>query len=191
MFGVIFEQWAFFALEEIHSESKSYRTGENMFNLFAKKKTPLEVRAPFAGRVIDITEVKDDVFAQMMMGDGVAIIPDEGSIYAPVDGTVSALAVQLHALGITSNDGMELIVHYGIDTVKYQGEGFEMLVKEGQKVSVGDLILKADMDRFTADHVDLTSPIVLINSDGYEIVEKPSLGKTVSAGDVLYVVKKK
>lgn len=162
-----------------------------MFHFFSKKNNIYEVKAPFAGRVIPVEEVKDDVFAQLMMGDGVAIIPKEGNVYAPLSGVISAVATTFHALGITSQEGIELIVHYGIDTVKHQGKGFKMMTEQGQKVQTGDLLIKADMAYFEANQVDLTSPILVTNSDVFEITEKPSLGKEVSAGDTLYFVKKK
>lgn len=162
-----------------------------MFKLFSRKSSILEVKAPFDGKVIPIEEVKDDVFAQLMMGDGLAIIPEDGNVYSPLDGVISAVATTNHALGITSDDGIELIVHYGIDTVKYKGEGFRMLVKQDQKVKAGDLLLEVDMDYFTSKGVDLTSPVLVTNKDEFEIVEKTALNSSVRHGDLLYTVRKK
>lgn len=159
-----------------------------MFNLFKKKS--VEILAPFAGKVIPIEEVKDDIFAQKMMGDGVAIVPSEGEIHAPIKGVVSAVANTNHAIGITSPEGIELIVHYGIDTVKHKGQGFEVFVKQGQKVEAGDLLIKADMNYFNECGVDLTSPVLVTNSSEFNIEEK-AIGKSVGQGQVLYIVNKK
>ena len=97
-----------------------------MFKLFKKKE--ISIYAPFDGDVMDIKDVADPVFSQLMMGDGCAILPTSGIICAPVSGTVTFIINTNHAVCITTDEGLELIVHYGIDTVKYGGKGFDMKV---------------------------------------------------------------
>ena len=159
-----------------------------MFNFFKKK--DISVYAPFDGDVIDIRDVKDPVFSQLMMGDGCAIVPTSGTIYAPVSGTVTFIINTNHAVCITTDEGLELIVHYGIDTVKYGGKGFDMKVSVGQKVKAGDILYHCDMEFFRAYSVDLTSPIVVTNGDLFKIIRK-KLKNGVKTGEEIMVISKK
>ena len=94
----------------------------------------LEIAAPLTGKVIPVTEVPDPVFAEKVLGDGIAVDPTEGTVYSPVDGTIFQIAHTFHAMGIESDDGLEILVHLGIDTVKLEGKGFQSFVEVGQKV---------------------------------------------------------
>ena len=100
----------------------------------------LEIAAPLTGKVIPVTEVPDPVFAEKVLGDGIAVDPTEGTVYSPVDGTIFQIAHTFHAMGIESDDGLEILVHLGIDTVKLEGKGFQSFVEVGQKVKKGDKI---------------------------------------------------
>ena len=100
----------------------------------------LEIAAPLTGKVIPVTEVPDPVFAEKVLGDGIAVDPTEGTVYSPVDGTIFQIAHTFHAMGIESDDGLEILVHLGIDTVKLEGTGFQSFVEVGQKVKKGDKI---------------------------------------------------
>ena len=174
-----------------------------MFKLFKKKE--ISICAPFDGDVMDIKDVADPVFSQLMMGDGCAILPTSGIICAPVSGTVTFIintnhAVCIttvtfiintnHAVCITTDEGLELIVHYGIDTVKYGGKGFDMKVSVGQKVKAGDILYHCDMEFFRAYSVDLTSPIVVTNGDLFKIIRK-KLKNGVKTGEEIMVISKK
>lgn len=159
-----------------------------MFNFFKKK--DISVYAPFDGDVIDIRDVKDPVFSQLMMGDGCAIVPTSGTIYAPVSGTVTFIINTNHAVCITTPEGLELVVHYGVDTVKHGGKGFDMKVSIGQKVNVGDILYRCDMEYFRANNVDLTSPIVITNGDAFKITKK-NLKNNAKTGEEIMVISKK
>lgn len=135
-----------------------------MFGLFGFGKKAKDIAAPVAGTILDITEVKDAVFSQKMMGDGFAVEPAEGAdtITAPCDGTVKLLADTLHAVAIES-DGLEVLIHVGIDTVELGGQGFAALTKQGAKVSRGDALIRFDADSIKKEGKPLTTIIALTN----------------------------
>ena len=110
---------------------------DKVLGIFKKK---ISVCAPFDGRTMDMTEVRDPVFAQLMMGDGCALIPASGDVLAPVSGRVELVAGTGHAICLKTEEGLELMIHYGIDTVKFAGKGFEVKAAVGQQVRVGDLL---------------------------------------------------
>ena len=118
-----------------------------MFNIKRKNKNEETIYSPAIGKVIPISEVNDAMFADKLLGDGVGIILEDDLLCSPCDGIISMIAVTKHAIGITSTIGAEIIIHVGLDTVNLNGKGFEVLVKENQKVKVGDPILKVDRDR--------------------------------------------
>jgi sugar PTS system EIIA component len=137
--------------------------GKNMFNLFKKK--PLQIVAPVTGAVIPLGEVPDPVFSQKMMGEGLAIMPTEGSIHSPVNGTIMLVAATKHAVGIRAEDGTEILIHVGLETVALNGEGFNAFVKEGEKVSTGQLLLEVDWDYIRQNAKSIVTPIIITNSD--------------------------
>lgn len=119
--------------------------------------------APLSGEIIDITEVPDQVFSGKMMGDGFAIKPVEGTVLSPIKGKVVTVFPTKHAVGLLSEGGLEVLIHIGIDTVKLQGQGFELLVAEGTAVNIGTPLLKVDID-YIAEHATSTiTPIVFTN----------------------------
>lgn len=122
--------------EEVIEETKEITAGEETNELYA----------PMKGEVLDVAKSADPAFASKAMGEGVAINPSEGVIYAPADGTISLIFPTKHAMGITLNSGVELLIHAGIDTVKMEGEGFETFVETGAKVKKGEKLLSFDMD---------------------------------------------
>lgn len=134
-----------------------------VFNLFKKKS--LELVAPVTGKIVPLEEVPDPVFSQKMMGEGVAILPSEGNIYSPVNGTVMLVAATKHAVGIRAQDGTEILIHVGLETVALNGEGFTAAVKEGDKVSVGQLLLEVDWEYISKHAKSTVTPIVITNSD--------------------------
>ncbi|KQU56339.1 MULTISPECIES: glucose-specific PTS transporter subunit IIBC [Rossellomorea] len=133
--------------------------------------------APITGELKDITEVPDQVFSGKMMGDGFAILPEEGMIVSPVDGKIVNVFPTKHALGIESKGGREILIHVGIDTVKLQGEGFESLVKEGDQVEAGQPLLKVDLDFIKANAPSIITPIVFTNLKEGQQVTLKSPGK--------------
>ncbi|MBQ3158000.1 MAG: PTS transporter subunit EIIC [Clostridia bacterium] len=119
------------------------------------------VIAPLSGRPVLLSEVPDEVFSQKVLGDGVAIIPDDGKLYSPVNGEISTVAETLHAYGFTSDDGLEILVHVGLDTVGLKGEGFKPCVKEGDQVKVGDLVAEIDLDYIRAQGLNTITPVII------------------------------
>ena len=125
----------------------------------------LEIAAPLTGKVIPVTEVPDPVFAEKVLGDGIAVDPTEGTVYSPVDGTIFQIAHTFHAMGIESDDGLEILVHLGIDTVKLEGKGFPSFVEVGQKVKKGDKIMEMDIGFIREQGLSPMSPCIITNLD--------------------------
>lgn len=130
-----------------------------MLGLFKKK--PIRIASPIQGRCIDLTDVEDQVFSQKMVGEGFAVVPSIGEVVAPFDGEVILVFHTHHALGLKSKDGIELLIHVGLDTVELNGEGFEAVVKVGDQVKKGDLLLKFDLKELIAKNIIVTSPVVI------------------------------
>ena len=126
--------------------------------LFGKKKNIL---SPVNGQFVPLQEVSDPVFAQEMMGDGVAVLPYEGDIVSPVEGTVSMIAEQKHGIGITMTDGNELLIHMGIDTVELSGEPFELMVSLNDRVKPGDPLAFMDIEKVRSQGKD---PVIMLIS---------------------------
>ena len=143
-----------------------------MFQFFKKKpdleKTGLELTAMTDGRCIPLEEVNDPVFSGKALGDGIAIVPEDCVIAAPCDGTVSMLAETLHAFGMTRDDGLELMVHIGIDTVALKGEGFEALVSQGDQVKKGEPLIRFDAAFMEKKGIDMTTMLILLNPGQYQ-----------------------
>lgn len=130
-----------------------------------------ELTAPADGMIVSLDQVPDPVFSEKILGDGGAIIPVDGTFVAPVDGVVSQVADTLHAYGITTQDGLDILIHVGIDTVNLAGEGFKALVKEGEHVSVGTPLVEADLDFIKNKGYDLYTPVLITNMDHVSRVE--------------------
>lgn len=120
---------------------------------------------PVKGKVIPITEVPDSVFNQKMMGDGCAIIPEDGKVYAPANATIKMVAPTKHAVGLVTDDGFEILIHFGLDTVNLQGEGFTWHVKDDQVVEKGDLLFEVDLDLLKSKNLNTITPIVFTKAD--------------------------
>ena len=117
--------------------------------------------APLSGQAIPLNQVPDDVFSQKILGDGLAIIPSDGKIYAPVSGEIASVAETLHAYGFTSGDGLEILVHVGLDSVKLRGEGFTSHVKVGDKVEAGQLVAEVDLQFLESKGVPTVTPVLI------------------------------
>lgn len=145
------------------------------------------VFSPMTGTACEVTEVNDPVFNSGAMGKGAAILPTEGKVYAPFDGTIVSLMDSHHAVGIEGS-GMELLVHVGMDTVKLEGKYFTPHIEEGQQVKKGDLLLEFDIEGIQREGYELITPIVVTNSEDFENVNWNGQ-KEVKAGDVLIEAK--
>lgn len=128
-----------------------------------------ELYAPMKGEVLDVSKSADPAFASKAMGEGVAINPSEGVVYAPADGTISLIFPTKHAMGITLNSGVELLIHAGIDTVKMEGEGFETFVETGAKVKKGDKLLSFDMDLVKEKGYKIQTMFLVADAKGKEV----------------------
>ncbi|WP_291255161.1 PTS glucose transporter subunit IIA [Fusobacterium sp.] len=156
-----------------------------LFDFFKKKNSEewFEIYSPLNGRVIDLSEVPDDAFAQKMVGDGCAIDPTSGAIYAPVNGDIDIFETN-HAVSFETPNGLEMIVHFGIDTVTLKGEGFNR-VATSDSVEVGDKLVEYDLD-FIKDKVPSTkTPVIINNMDAIEKIEVVAKGKDVKVGDLI------
>lgn len=139
-----------------------------MFNLFSKKES-FKVVAPISGNLMSIEKVNDEVFSSKMMGDGFAIKPNSQIVYAPISGEVVTLFPTKHAVCIKGNDGLEVIVHVGIDTVNNQGKGFSAYIKIGDKIKQGQKMLYIEDSLFNDKTIDLTTMVVFTNKINFEI----------------------
>lgn len=134
--------------------------GEETAVVSGTPSTSTNIQQPIQGKVISLTETPDQVFATGAMGEGYAIIPEYGEVHAPFDGEVKALFPTGHAIGLVSNEGVEVLIHVGMDTVELNGKYFETHVKQGEKVKAGKLLISFDKDRIKEAGYDLTSPVV-------------------------------
>ena len=142
------------------------------------------VMSPLDGEVIPLSEVKDDVFSSEAMGKGCAVIPAEGKVYAPFDGTIVGLMESHHAVGLESENGIEILIHVGMDTVKLNGKHFVCHVEEDQQVRKGQLLLEFDIQAIKEDGYEVTTPVIITNSDEFIDIETAVSGK-VNHGDLL------
>lgn len=127
----------------------------------------INVFKPIKGSVVDLDTIDDQVFASGAMGKGIAIIPEEGKVYAPSNGTITALLPSGHAIGLTTEEGVELLIHIGMNTVELHGKYFSPQVSLNSKVKKGDLLMEFDLEKIAEAGYDLTTPIVITNSDDY------------------------
>ena len=147
----------------------------------------MQVLAPISGNAVPLSEVPDEVFAEGMAGEGGAIIPGvSGEAVAPVSGTLVKLFQGGHAFGIETDEGVEMIVHLGLDTIEMRGAGFEKIATEGDRVEAGEPIVRFDLDEIKNAGYDPITPVVVTNPDEHP-VSSPSTGG-VSAGDPLFEV---
>ena len=127
------------------------------------------VCSPLQGKAIALHEVKDEVFSQKILGDGMAVVPEKGELYAPADGTIKSVFDSRHAISMHTAAGADLLMHIGMDTVKLEGKGFMPQVKNGDVVKKGRLLMKFDLDAIKKAGYDVTTPIVVTNSDDFTI----------------------
>lgn len=143
------------------------------------------VVAPMRGRVVPLEDVQDEVFAERIMGDGVAIAPTDGRVVAPVSGRIEKLFPGGHGIALETPEGVQVLVHVGLDTVELRGDGFTVHAAEGDDVAAGDLLVTADLEHIVARGKDVTSPVVVISGHPVEVVASGDL----DAGDDLLEVR--
>lgn len=139
------------------------------------------VIAPISGTVVSLSEVPDPVFSEKVLGDGIAIIPSDGKILSPVDGVISSVTETKHAYGFSSNDGLEILIHFGLETVGLKGEGFTSYVKEGDQVKKGTLVAEVDMKLIKEKGLNTITPVIVC--DGGDNMEMNTILGEVVAGN--------
>lgn len=148
----------------------------------------IEILSPLKGKVLPLNEVKDDAFSSGILGNGIAINPEDGMLVSPVNGVISVLLPTLHAVGITTSEGIELLIHIGMNTVKLNGEGFKAFVKQGDEVKIGQKLIEFDIDLLKSKGYCLDVPIVVTNMMNYtDVVCTKQL--TINKGEQLFMIK--
>lgn len=152
-----------------------------MFKFFNRNKD-IKIVAHIDGEVIDLLQVPDPVFAEKMLGDGVAIKPKGGKIVSPIKGRVIHIFPTKHAIGIESENGIEILIHIGLDTVKLKGKGFTKLIEEGDKIEVGTPLMDVDWGYVKSQGMCTDTPIIITDAKGYKLehinVKECMAGKT-------------
>lgn len=153
--------------------------GENVKEIKENKKETIEVsqssiisgkkeiKSPIAGKVIELSKVDDLVFSSGAMGNGVAIKPSDNKVYSPFNGTVQFIADTKHAIGLISDDGIEILIHVGMDTVKMNGKGFDVKTAVNSRVKEGELLLEFDIKAIEKEGYQIVTPVIITNSDAY------------------------
>ncbi|KFZ41964.1 PTS glucose transporter subunit IIA [Anoxybacillus flavithermus] len=160
-----------------------------MFRLFRKREEVIV--SPLTGNVRSLENVPDPVFAQKMMGDGFAIEPTDGVVVSPIHGEVVQVFPTKHAVGLRSDEGLEILIHVGIDTVHMHGEGFEAYVKAGDRVKVGDLLLSFDLALVQQKAESPLTPVVITNGDVVDECHREHIEQAERGSTVLMKVKLK
>jgi len=139
--------------------------------LFKKKEKIVEFKSPIVGEVVALTDVPDEVFASKMVGDGIAFKPDEGALFAPVSGRIVQVFPTKHAIGLETKEGLEVLIHIGINTVEMKGEGFRSFVCKNQWVEAGDKIMEFDLDLIEKSGRSTIIPVIITNMDNVKSIE--------------------
>lgn len=162
---------------------------KTLFNAASEGAGALTVLAPVAGEAVPLSAVPDPTFAEEMLGKGAAIIPTSGRIVAPVDGKVLGIFRTCHAVTLEAENGAQILVHIGLDTVKLAGEHFTPHVKKGDILKAGDLMIEVDLEAVKAAGYNTITPVLVCNVEDYSTVEGTT--GTVAALDTLIKLKKK
>lgn len=152
---------------------------------FLKRNEPFKLIAPINGILTPLEGVHDEVFSKKIMGDGFAIEPTDNIIYAPISGRIESLPNSLHAVGISSEDGHQVLVHVGIDTVNLNGEGFKSFVKQGQKVVAGTKLLSFDSEVMEKAKLERTTMVIYLKGFNDNETLKFDFGKQIKGGEIL------
>ncbi|MNJ62250.1 PTS system beta-glucoside-specific EIIBCA component [compost metagenome] len=147
------------------------------------------VSSPLKGEIIPLKDVQDAAFAAEAMGKGIAIEPSEGKVVAPFDGVVVTLFPKKHAMGLMSDDGVEILIHVGLDTVKLNGKYFEALVKEGDRIAKGQALLTFDLDQIRAEGYVTQTPVIVTNTYSYSDVSAESSQRHTDFNTTLLTIK--
>lgn len=164
-----------------------------MFEKFLKKKETVQdiaIYAPVSGELISLEDVPDPVFSKKMMGDGVAIKPENGEVVAPVEGKIIQLFPTMHAIGMLAANGAEILIHIGLDTVNLEGEGFTSYIQEGDKVNRGDKLISFNRQHVIDNSLSTITPIIITNTDDMSEIKAYDKKDVVAGEDEILFVKK-
>lgn len=151
--------------------------------------TKIVIGAPVEGKAVPLSEVSDPTFGQEILGKGVAVIPSVGRVVAPIDGEVALVFETKHAISIVSEEGVELLIHVGLDTIALKGEHFKTHVKVGDNVKKGDLLSEFDIEKIKAAGYDIITPMIVCNTTDYKNVEAITGNNVNTLDDILYIKK--
>ena len=160
-----------------------------IFQNLLGKDNDIVIAAPVSGKLISIQEVDDPTFSDEILGKGVAIIPSDGKIYAPADGTINTVVSTGHAIAMSSSDGAEILIHVGIDTVRLNGKYFTTHTYVSQKVKKGDLLLEADIEKIRAEGYDIITPVIIYNADSFSGFQAMAPADVAPGDDILILQK--
>ncbi len=146
--------------------------------------------SPLTGQVVPLNEVEDPAFSSGALGQGIAVLPEEGKLYAPADGQIVSFFPTGHAIGMLTDSGEELLIHVGMDTVKLNGDGFTPRAKQGDSVKKGDLLLEFDIEKINAAGYSTVTPVLVTNSPDYAEISGTD-AKHVNHGEKLISLRKK
>ena len=155
---------------------------DSLKKMFERNAKIISLKAVEDGRTIPMDEVNDQTFAQELLGPGIAIVPSNGTVVSPIDGTIATVMDTKHAVCIQGEDGLELIVHAGLDTVELNGKYYQIYKEIGDQVKAGDVLLEFDLEEIAKAGYDVTTPIVITNLGDYKIT-KCLTGQQVKAGE--------
>ena len=155
---------------------------DSLKKMFEKNAKTISLKAVEDGRTIPMDEVNDQTFAQELLVPGIAIVPSNGTVVSPINGTIATVMDTKHAVCIQGEDGLELIVHAGLDTVELNGKYYQTYKEIGDQVKAGDVLLEFDLEEITKAGYDVTTPIVITNLGDYKIT-KCLTGQQVKAGE--------
>lgn len=147
------------------------------------------LKSPLSGKVLPLSDVPDKVFSSVAMGKGLAIDPEKGELIAPADGEITTIFPTGHAVGLTTKDGIEILMHIGMDTVELEGQGFETFVKQGDQVKAGDLLVRFDIEAIKAAGYSVITPIVITNTEHFADVLELNQEELIASEDFLAIVK--
>lgn len=167
------------------------QTEKDALNSTNQSEDQMILASPLTGNILPLEEIEDEVFSTGALGQGVAIDPLEGVLYAPADGELTTLFPTGHAIGLTTSDGIEVLIHLGMNTVKLKGEGFEVLTQQGAQVKKGDLLVKFDIGKIKAAGYSIITPIVITNTNNYAKIMVIDQQKIAHGEELLTIISKK
>ncbi len=158
-----------------------------MFNFLKRKNIEAKQFCSVVnGKSIDLSEVKDEMFSQKLLGDGIAVIPNCDNFVSPCNGKITMIAESKHAIAIENFDGLQVLIHIGLDTVKLNGEGFDILCKEGDFVKIGTLLAKVDRQFLREKNIEDITMMIIIEENGHKI-ESQNIGSNAIAGETVLI----